>query len=105
MLLYQRRAPIRFPRRLPQRAAHGTVNLGSPLMTCQQTFDIRLRLPETGPTREEIEAMARLHRLPLEEFVLRALVQHMADCQARLADPSFAVWIAVNSDLPPERIE
>ena len=74
-------------------------------MTILQTLDVRLRLPEAGPTREEIEAMARLHRITLEEFVLRALVQHMADCQARLADPAFVAWVAANTGLPPERLE
>jgi hypothetical protein len=69
-----------------------------------QTLDVRLRLPEAGPTREEIEAMARLHRIPLEEFVLRALALYMADCHARLADPAFAAWVAANAGLAPERI-
>jgi hypothetical protein len=73
-------------------------------MRTGQTFDLRLPLPEEGPSREEIEAMARLHRISVEEFAMRALALHMADCQARLADPAFAAWVAANAGLPPERI-
>jgi hypothetical protein len=73
-------------------------------MTTGQTLDLRLRLPEAGPSRQEIEAMARLHRISLEEFAMRAIAQHMVDCQARLADPAFAAWVAANAGLPPERI-
>lgn len=74
-------------------------------MTTQDIIDIRLNLSETGFTREDIEIMARLHRISLNEFVLRALALHMADCQSRLADPSFTTWQAANIGLPPKRID
>ena len=48
--------------------------------------------------------MARLHRISVEVFVMRAVALHMADGQVRLADPAVAAWVAANTDLAPERL-